>query len=150
MLAKFYEEMNKKGKKFEIIWVSRDQSTEDFVAYYQHMPWLAVPVENIEACMQLTSNKFQLKGIPHLVILDGFDASIYTLDGRTKVSQDKYGLEFPWRPRNLMNILPRPVKSFIQKHLNVIKLKLNTFMYGVLESIIPQSILHKFIPKKLA
>lgn len=31
VLAKFYEEMNKKGKKFEIVWVSRDNSADEFV-----------------------------------------------------------------------------------------------------------------------
>ena len=78
--------MNKNGKKFEIVWISRDRTTEDFVNYYSSMPWLAATVANIPNIVEKLSTKYKVKGIPHLVILDGEDASIYTLDGRTKVA----------------------------------------------------------------
>lgn len=113
ILAQFYNEMKRKGKRFEIVWVSRDDSIEAFTSYYQKMPWLAVTEENIEQCLELTAQKYQVNGIPHLVIVDGIDATIYTLDGRHKVSQDTYGLEFPWRSRTLLNLLPRSAKANI-------------------------------------
>lgn len=65
------------------------------------------------------SSKYQVKGIPHFVILDGEDMSVYTLDGRQKVLQDKYGLEFPWQPRTLMMLLPKPIKRLISQQLQV-------------------------------
>jgi len=37
-LEKFYNEMNRKGKKFEIVFVSRDHSNEEFAGYYSKMP----------------------------------------------------------------------------------------------------------------
>ena len=133
--------LRKKGRKFEIIWVSRDQSGEDFLAYYQKMPWLAVTMENTPAVLQNLAPKYQMKGIPHFVILDGYDASVYTLDGRTMVKKDKYGLEFPWQPRTLMSILPRPIKQFIQLQVQTIKAKLHNVVMGILESITPQWLL---------
>ena len=52
-LEKFYNEMNRKGKKFEIVFVSRDRSSEEFVGYYSKMPWAAVPLENVNAVIQV-------------------------------------------------------------------------------------------------
>lgn len=84
-LAKFYEDMNKKGKKFEIVWISGDRGVDEFIDYYSQMPWAALTVENVNALGQTLNEKYKVKGIPHLVILDGDDATVYTLDGRTKV-----------------------------------------------------------------
>ena len=116
-LAQFYQEMNKKGKKFEIVWVSRDRTADDYVMYYSKMPWLAVPISNVEQVFNNIAGKYNCKGFPHMVILDGYDASVYTLDGRTMVAKDKYGLEFPWAPRTLMNALPRPLKDLIKRQV---------------------------------
>lgn len=144
-LAQFYNEMNKKGKKFEIVWVSRDQTTDDFIKYYQHMPWLAVPVEVIEKVAQVLATKYKMKGIPHLVILDGNDASVYTLDGRTMVAKDKYGLEFPWVPRTLFNALPAPVKRYIKNQIDTIKIKMRNTLKGVLSGFLPPVIMAKIL-----
>ena len=42
VLSQFYEEMNKDGKKLEIIFVTSDQNEEAFKEYYESMPWKAV------------------------------------------------------------------------------------------------------------
>ena len=139
--------MNKKGKKFEIVWVSQDQTQEEFVAYYQKMPWLAVAVENVQKCLDATTNRFKLRGIPHLVILDGYDATVYTLDGRAKVAADKYGLEFPWRPRTpamlLKSIIPRSVRGVLQQQMLEVKQIFVKLFRGLLEGWIPGSILKR-------
>jgi nucleoredoxin len=141
--------MNKKGKKFEVVWVSRDNSEDAFVQYYQKMPWLAVTIENIPKCVEKTSTKYQVRGIPHLVVLDGYDATVYTLDGRGKVAQDPYGLEFPWRPRTpgmlLKRILPSSVRTLVTGQLAAAKGRIVTFLRGVLESFLPPSLVSKLV-----
>jgi len=45
-----------------------------------------------------------VRGIPSLVVLDE-DGSLITLDGRSAVSGDPTGENFPWRPRSVMELL---------------------------------------------
>ena len=139
-LAKFYTEMNKKGKKFEIIWISKDRTTDEFVGYYQKMPWLAVTVENLPEKIQKLSALYEVKGIPHFVLIDADDGGVITLDGRTKVMQDKYGLEFPWRSRSIVNLVPKSLRRLISKELNRRKAMLINMLRGMLQSIAPAKI----------
>ena len=44
-LAKFYNEHHA-GKNFEIIFVSSDQTEDQFKTYYSEMPWLALSFAN--------------------------------------------------------------------------------------------------------
>jgi hypothetical protein len=137
--------MNKKGKKFEVIWVSRDRTAEEFVEYYQKMPWLAVTIENLNEKLASLAQTYQLKGIPHLVIIDGEDGSIITLDGRTMVLKDKYGLEFPWRPRTLMNLLPKSLKHAIESKIARTRAALSNLITGLMQSIAPQQLIASII-----
>jgi len=146
-LASFYESMKKKGKKFEIVWVSGDRSSDDFLTYYSKMPWLAVPLAIAQRVSAKLGPRFKLKGIPHLVVLDGVDASVYTLDGRTKVSQDRYGLEFPWRPRSLMNLLPRPVVRLLKQQIEHLRASLTKLLAGLLDSLAPRKVLALLVEK---
>lgn len=114
ILAKFYEEMKRQGKKLEIVWVSRDQTSEDFVQYFSKMPWLAVPMQNVQAVNQKLAPKYQVKGIPHLVFLDARTGEVISLDGRGKVLKDPYGLEFPWRGRSIINLVPFSIREAIR------------------------------------
>lgn len=81
--------MKKKGKSFEIVLVSRDRSPDEFVEYYKKMPWLAVTWDNLPTIAEKAGRLLKLAGIPHFVILDGYDASIITLNGRDMVKKDK-------------------------------------------------------------
>ena len=57
LLAQFYSTVNKKlgsknvsdynDRRFEVVWVSRDSSPDEFVQYYTQMPWLAVPFDKV-------------------------------------------------------------------------------------------------------
>merc|ERR1719324_201542 len=67
------------------------------------MPWLAVPFAARELKDKL-SKKFKVQGIPSLVILDA-EANLITLDGRSKVSMDPKGKQFPWKPRPFADVL---------------------------------------------
>ena len=137
--------MNKKGKKFEVIWISRDRTAEEFVEYYQKMPWLAITIDNLNEKLSSLAQMYQLKGIPHLVIIDGDDGSIITLDGRTMVLKDKYGLEFPWRPRTLMNLLPKGLKTIIENKVTKTKAAITNFIQGAMQGLAPQQLLQTVV-----
>jgi thiol-disulfide isomerase/thioredoxin len=115
LLVTFYERMKQKNKHFEIILVSYDRTEQAFVNYFQKMPWLALTLENIPNYGNKMSELFRIEGIPTLVLLEGSDASIITLDGTAKVSTDTYGVEFPWRARRLSSFVPKPVNAFLKK-----------------------------------
>jgi nucleoredoxin len=148
-LAQFYTDMKKKGKKLEVVWVSRDQTEQDFVKYYEEMPWLAVTIENIPKCLKATSDRFQVRGIPHLVILDGYDATTISLDGRTKVLQDPYGLEFPWRPRTpgalLKRFVPQSVRSLVGAQVRNFRLTVRNLLRRVLSSVLPARLVNMIV-----
>jgi len=145
-LASFYKEMSKKGKKFEVVWISQDRTSEDFQNYYFKMPWLAVPVQSLQNAMGIISSpKYGLKGIPHLVILDADDGTIIATDGREKVAIDKYGLEFPWRKRTLANMIPKPFKKFLVVQLKNIVLISKRVLAGVLSGLAPKKLYGYYI-----
>jgi len=139
--------MNKKGKKFEIIWASRDRTAEEFLEYFQKMPWLAITIDNLNKKLSSLAQMYQLKGIPHLVIIDGDDGSIFTLDGRTMVLKDKYGLEFPWKPRTLLNLLPKGLKNIITNKIEKTKSSIKNLVNGIVQSLAPQKLIEIIILK---
>jgi thiol-disulfide isomerase/thioredoxin len=61
VLAKLYKDLNKKGKKLEVVWLSRDRSSDEFLGYYQQMPWLAVTLQNLQPILEKLAPKYQLK-----------------------------------------------------------------------------------------
>jgi hypothetical protein len=80
---------------------------------------------------------FMCQGIPHLVILDGDDATLITLEGTNAVVKDQYGLEYPWRARSLMNMMPKPLKRLLKSKINqVVRIS-----QGMIEGIAPRRVL---------
>lgn len=77
------------------------------------------------------------QGIPHLVILDGDDASLITLNGVSLVMKDKYGLEYPWRSRSLINLIPKPIKRLLKNQIN----QAVRILEGMLEGLAPKKVL---------
>jgi hypothetical protein len=78
-----------------------------------------------------------LQGIPHLVILDGDDATVITLDGRTAIAKDQYGLEFPWRARTLLNMMPKPLKRLVKAQIVKVGSSLQSLLKGIIQGIAP-------------
>eukprot|EP01018_Ginkgo_biloba_P027556 Gb_30883 [translate_table: standard] len=62
---------------FEIIFISADVHEESFAEYHSIMPWLALPFSDAETRDKL-DEKFQVSGIPTLVILDKKGRTIRT------------------------------------------------------------------------
>jgi hypothetical protein len=52
------------------------------------MPWAALPFSNREAKQKL-AEKFNVRGIPFFVVLDGADATVKDTEARTTVTSAK-------------------------------------------------------------
>mmetsp|Transcript_13966 Transcript_13966/g.13544 ORF Transcript_13966/g.13544 Transcript_13966/m.13544 type:complete len:302 (-) Transcript_13966:707-1612(-) len=99
-LVSFYNKMNaRRGRKdeFEIIWISRCRDAQSYGQYFTHMNWLALPFEESAGQRgQALSDKYKVKGIPSLVLLDEI-GNVITTEARNKIPVDKAGIGFPWR-----------------------------------------------------
>ena len=79
VLSSFYEEMNKDGKKFEVIFVSSDQDEAAFKDYFASMPFKAC---SYEVDRQAIKQQHGVQGIPML--------PLFKVDG-TKLSDNARG-----------------------------------------------------------
>jgi len=95
-LAEWYKNDLSK-KNFEIIFVSSDRDQASFDGYLSEMPWLALPFSD-RARKGMLSDMFDVEGIPTFAIV-GPDGKIVNSDGRSAVSADPTGKEFPWYPK---------------------------------------------------
>ena len=130
-LVNFYNKMNsRRGKKdeFEIVWISRCRTVDAFGQYFTQMNWLALPPnEAMGQRGQYLGDKFKVKSIPTLVLLDEI-GNIITTDGRNKIPMDMAGIGFPWRsPISILvsTLVPRSfrllAKSQISEAFNLVK-----------------------------
>jgi nucleoredoxin len=143
-LVKFYEAMQRAKRGLEIVWISGDRSQQDFLSYYQHMPWLAVPMDKAATYTQSLGAKYQLKGIPHLVLLDS-EGKVLSLDARTQVMKDPYGLQFPWQGPSLGRLVPSSVRNLVIKQLSSLKMGLKNLLHKLLQRILPASIVKRIM-----
>lgn len=112
---------------FEIIWISRCRDVKSFGQYFTHMKWLALPPEEaLGQRGQMLGEKFKVKGIPHLVLLDE-TGSVITYDARTKIPQDKAGIGFPWRNPLVtlyITFVPKSLRYLVKSHIEGVKTKI--------------------------
>jgi nucleoredoxin len=82
ILKEFYDVMNEESKVLEIIFVSKDNSQEEMLGYFEKMPWLSIKFGDakIARCME----KFCVEGIPQVVVLKN-DGTLITKDGKKDV-----------------------------------------------------------------
>ena len=71
------------------------------------------------------------------MILDGDDATLITLSGTQMVAKDQYGLEYPWRARTLINMMPKPLRKILKTQIN----QAMGVLQGMLEGIAPRKVL---------
>jgi nucleoredoxin len=95
MLVDWYKKLHDK-LDMDIVFVSSDQTKDQFEGYYGEMPWLALPYE-ARAEKAALSSKFGVEGIPTFVIVDS-DGKLVADNGREMVMTDKEGAAFPWKP----------------------------------------------------
>lgn len=122
-LVNFYNKMNaRRGKQneFEIIWISRCRTVDDFGQYFTQMNWLALPPnEAMGQRGQYLGEKFKVQSIPTLVLLDEI-GNVITLDGRGKIPLDKAGVGFPWRsPMSVLisTLVPRSFRLLVKNQV---------------------------------
>ena len=60
-LAKFYGKAKESGKKFEVVFVTSDNSEEEFKDYLTTMPWWAIAYE--DKTKSALSKKFEIEGM---------------------------------------------------------------------------------------
>jgi len=120
----FYNKMNARmGKKdeFEIVWISRCRTIDAFGQYFTQMNWLALPPnEAMGQRGQYLMEKYNVKGIPSLVLLDEI-GNVITTDGRNKIPLDKAGIGFPWRsPVSVLisTLVPRTFRLMVKGRLD--------------------------------
>jgi len=129
-LVSFYERMNsRRGQKdnFEIVMISRCRDMDSHYQYFSKMPWLALPLDVAAGEHgQLLGEKYGVKGIPSLVLVDDLGQTI-TTDARNKIPADKAGIGFPWRNpiSQLYNVLvPRSLRMMAKLQIDAVKSKL--------------------------
>jgi len=101
-LAEWYTK-DLKAKGMEIVFVSSDRDEAAFKEYAAEQPWLSLPYDERDLKASL-SKKYKVQGIPSFVIVDGEGKTI-TTDGRSAVSQDPTGADFPWKPKSMKELL---------------------------------------------
>mmetsp|Transcript_71961 Transcript_71961/g.192178 ORF Transcript_71961/g.192178 Transcript_71961/m.192178 type:complete len:350 (+) Transcript_71961:759-1808(+) len=89
-LVEVYQELRAAGRKFEVIFISSDQSAEEFDHYFAKMPWLALAFEHRDLKADL-STLYEVNGIPSFILVDPSNGRIVTPDGRAAVT---YGAAF--------------------------------------------------------
>jgi nucleoredoxin len=130
-LVSFYNKINaRRGREnqFEIVWISRCRDLDSFGKYFTHMNWLAMqPEDAMGQRGQMLSQKYNVKSIPTLVLLDDLGNTI-TTDARNKIPTDKAGIGFPWR-----NPIARLYITLLPKSL---RLMLKTQIKGVADTVV--------------
>jgi nucleoredoxin len=91
-LAEFYAKMK---DRLEVVFISSDKDEEQWAEYFSEMPWLALPFNNRDMKNNL-SQKYGVRGIPTLILLDSNGATINE-NARSKVDQHPGGEGFPWK-----------------------------------------------------
>jgi len=94
-LAEAYNNLKKKGKSIEIVFVSSDSTQADFERYYKEMPWVALPYSLRELKSKLSS-KFDVKGIPRLLLIDPKTGNVTNPEANQDVVSDQTGEKFPY------------------------------------------------------
>jgi len=92
-----------KAKGLEVVFISSDKNMAEFKKYFGEMPWLAIPFDD-RARKEALSKRFKVQGIPTVVVL-GADGKVITKDGRSVISGDPTGDEFPWQPKPLKDVM---------------------------------------------
>ena len=85
-LKNFYTDVNLQERTFEIILVSSDRTQEEWKRHHATMPWMTLPFEDPRANM--LREKFEILGVPALIILDAVTGFTVTEKARKDLKKD--------------------------------------------------------------
>lgn len=128
---------SRRGQKdqFEIVMISRCRDMDSHYQYFSKMPWLALPLDVAAGQHgQMLGEKYGVKGIPSLVLVDDLGQTI-TTDARNKIPADRAGIGFPWRnpASQLYNTLvPRSLRMMVKLQIDAVKTNLVKKVKGLL------------------
>lgn len=98
MLADFYNAaQSEHAGALQIVFVSSDRNEHEYNEYFGTMPWVALPLSD-GATKQRLSEKFGVRGIPTLVIVDAATGVTIDASARNTVSEgDVEGALQKWK-----------------------------------------------------
>ena len=79
ILSNFYKQ-HADTHKFQVVYVSSDQSLEQFDEYFGKMPWLALPTDDKAAAIKNSlATRLSIRGIPSLIVVH-VDTGLFVTD----------------------------------------------------------------------
>ena len=116
-LSEKFTKLKEEGKQFEIVFVSADEDEESARNYFNEMSWnMMIPFDDQET-KDLLDSKYQVSGIPTLVLINGDTGATMTTDGRSTL----FEVEFD----SLSNYAEEKAKKDAEKKVKIDKLKEN-------------------------
>jgi len=115
-LIQFYNTINEKEKKLEILYLSIDASESDFKAQIATFPWLAVPFDHNQAVRKFL-NENEITIAPSVLLVRREDGRILKRDCRGDIHKNPTGCYNEW-----VNLLH---EVSIDKHSNVNESKIS-------------------------
>ena len=94
-LVRFYMEYVD-SKQLEVVVISSDRTEADFAHTTKDLPWVTLAYKDQPSKMKL-AQRFKIKGIPALVVLDGSTGEVINDNARPMIISDPKGEMFPWR-----------------------------------------------------
>ncbi|KAL9226335.1 hypothetical protein vseg_002162 [Gypsophila vaccaria] len=101
-LVEVYDDILSRTNDFELVFITSDEDDESFEKYFSKMPWLAVPFSDLETCDGI-EKWFNVKGIPHLVILDE-NGKVLLEDG-VNIVRDFESAAYPFTPERIRELV---------------------------------------------
>lgn len=104
-LAKLYRELKEDNNRqdFEVVFVSLDESPQEFTDYVKEMPFPAVPFLNQKLRSRLC-RRFRISSVPTLVVLDG-ENRVLSKNAVSDATKENSITEFPWPSKTVLGIL---------------------------------------------
>ncbi|KAJ3021418.1 UNVERIFIED_CONTAM: hypothetical protein HDU68_009628 [Siphonaria sp. JEL0065] len=95
-------------EKLDVIVVSSDREESAHDGYFAKMPWLSLPYVDRDRKKTL-GEKFEVKGIPTLILLSASTGEIQIKDLRSLVEKDPKGHFFPYPEKSIRTVLTHAV-----------------------------------------
>lgn len=86
-LKEFYEKLQNRDQKLEIVFCTNDRNENEFQEYFAKMPWLAVPMNNSKALHE-SWQAYPANGIPKLTIVNNKTMKVVTEGGVADITRN--------------------------------------------------------------